>query len=241
VSAGVVPMSLAFYQFTSKLVIVPAPADEFWNNVAEKYAKKPVTNVSAFEAKKAAIKARLRRDDVVLDIGCGTGSVAIELAACAGHVHAFDLSAEMIRIGERKAAAAGVTNITFHVGAVADLSRFEPETFDMICAMNLLHLVEDRAGAFAAFFNLLKPGGFFVESTVVLGESWVPYRFVLAVMKLVNKAPPVWVFRANDFYQELSEAGFRNVDKPNIPAGKLVAFSVSQKPAPHVEAPAQLG
>jgi ubiquinone/menaquinone biosynthesis C-methylase UbiE len=209
--------------------MVAAP-EKFWNNTAEKYARRPVSNVPAFEAKKDAIKARLRPGDTIADVGCGTGSVAIELARLVGHVHAFDLSEEMIRIGERKAAAAGVTNITFHVGAVEDLSRFEPGMFDMICAMNLLHLVEDRAGALARFFELLKPGGFFVETTVLLGESWVPFRLVLAVMKLLKRAPPVWVLRANDLYREIHEAGFRDVVKPSIPAGKMVAFSIAQKP-----------
>ena len=207
-----------------------APPNRFWNRVAEKYSKSPVANVPAFEAKKAAIKARLRPDDVILDVGCGTGSVAIELAACVGHVHAFDLSEEMIRIGREKATAAGVENITFHVGAVEDLSRFAPETFDMICAMNLLHLVEDRPAALQTFFTLLKPGGHLAETTVVLGESWVPYSIVLAVMKLLRRAPPVWVFNKKALYRDVYEAGFRNLDKPQIPAGKITAFSIAQKP-----------
>ena len=209
-----------------------AAPDKFWNGVAQKYAKRPVSNVPAFEAKKAAIKARLRPGDTLLDVGCGTGSVAIELAAHVEHVHAFDLSEEMIRIGREKAAAAGVTNVTFHVGAVEDLSRFAPETFDMICAMNLLHLVEDRPAALATFFNLLKPGGHLVETTVVLGESWVPFSIVLAAMKLVGKAPPVWIFKTDDLYRDIYEAGFRNLDKPKIPAGKTTAFSIAQKPDP---------
>ena len=228
-------------QFTSLLVnytTMTAAPDKFWNGVAEKYARRPVANVPAFEAKKAAIKARLQPGDTILEVGCGTGSVAIELAAHTKHVHALDLSEEMIRIARRKATAAGVTNVTFHVGTVDDLSRFEPDTFDMVCAMNLLHLVEDRARVLAQCFELLRPGGCLVESTVVLGESWVPYRLVLGVMKLVGRAPPVWILDADELYRDIEAAGFRNVEKPSIPAGKVVAFSLANKPAPRVAAQA---
>lgn len=209
--------------------MVAAPT-KFWNDAAQKYASRPVANVPAFEAKKAAIKARLAPGDAVLEVGCGTGTVAIELAGSVGHVHAVDLSEEMIRIARKRAADAGVTNVTFHVGSVDDLADFHPGQFDMICALNLLHLLEDRGAALAKFFELLKPGGCFAETTVVLGDSWVPYRPLIAVMKWFGKAPPVWIIREDILHEEIDQAGFRGLEQPPIPAGSTVTFSITQKP-----------
>src|SRR5687767_5589866 len=87
----------------------------FWNRLAEKYARQPVAYPDAFERKIAITKAQMQAQDVVLDIGCGTGSLALRLAPSAARIHGLDLSSEMIRIAEGKARAQQVDNVTFHV------------------------------------------------------------------------------------------------------------------------------
>jgi arsenite methyltransferase len=120
----------------------------FWNNLAEKYARKPVENPTAFERKIAITKSLMTPSDVVLDVGCGTGSLALRLSPCGAHVHGLDLSSEMIRIARGKAKAAEVTNVTFHVGPFDDsFTAFEDESFRGICAYSLLHLVDDLPAA----------------------------------------------------------------------------------------------
>jgi arsenite methyltransferase len=52
----------------------------FWNGIAEKYAAQPVANVPAFERKKAITREHLRPDSSVLELGCGTGTLALETA-----------------------------------------------------------------------------------------------------------------------------------------------------------------
>ena len=73
-------------------------SENFWNKIAARYAKKPIANLEAYHAKLDATKARLKPDDVILDVGCGTGSLALELSTCVSEVHAIDLSREMIKI-----------------------------------------------------------------------------------------------------------------------------------------------
>ena len=168
----------------------------FWSALAVKYAAKPVENPDAFERKIALTQARMAPEQVVLDIGCGTGSLALRLAPHAAVVHGLDYSDEMIRIARGKAEAAGVGNVRFHVGPFDDTAPFEAGSLDGLCAYSLLHLVEDRDEALARVFSLLKPGGFFVSSTVCLGGSWVPYRPLLTAMRWVGKAPMVQVITA---------------------------------------------
>ena len=203
---------------------------QFWDDVAERYSRKPVANVEAYERKLDITKSRLHPTDVLLDIGCGTGSLALELAPRVAQVHALDYSAEMIRIGKRKAADAGVANITFHQSTLEDVTTFQLEQFDGICAYNILHLVDDHVATLQRIFELLKPGGFFISSTVVLGDSWVPYGPVLAAMRWFGKAPVVRLLGRRALLNDVEQTGFVDVSTPDVGAKKDIAFVVARKP-----------
>jgi SAM-dependent methyltransferase len=201
----------------------------FWNEIADAYSRKPVENPEAFERKIAITIARLKPTDVVLDIGSGTGSLALRLAPHAGHVHGLDVSNEMVRIARAKAGAQQVANVTFHVGTLEDCTEFEEGSLDGLCAYSLLHLIEDRHAALARIHRLLKPGGFFISSTPCLGDSWVPYRPILRVMRLLGKAPPVWTFQRSALEQQVRRAGFVDVTYPDVGAEPTIAFMVASK------------
>ena len=70
----------------------------FWDKLAERYAKQPIADLASYERKLDVTKSRLSPTDVILDIGCGTGSLALELAPHVAAVHALDFSGEMIRV-----------------------------------------------------------------------------------------------------------------------------------------------
>lgn len=202
---------------------------KFWDDLAERYAKQPIANPEAYQRKLKVTKARLRPGDRILDVGCGTGSLALELAPHVGHVDAVDLSSAMIDIANDKARKAGVKNVRFHVGTLDDLS-FEPQSFDGICAYNILHLVPDRIGTIEKIFTLLKPGGFFISSTVCLGQSYVPYGLLLPVMRWLGKAPPVHIFSLEALVAEMRDAGFEEPVTHEVGAKATTAFVVTDKP-----------
>lgn len=203
----------------------------FWNDLAERYARQPVANPGAFERKIELTRARMKPTDVVLDLGCGTGSLALRLASSAATIHGLDISSEMIRIATAKAETAAVANVSFHVGALDSCELFEPESLDGVCAYSLLHLVDDLPAVLARIHRLLRPGGFFVSSTVCLGESWVPYRPILEVMRWFGKAPHVQMLRKHQLEQELRRAGFNGLEQPDVGAASNIAFIVAEKPS----------
>lgn len=203
----------------------------FWDELADRYAAKPVEDPDAFDRKIAITKSEMSPTDVVLDIGCGTGSLALRLAGSAAEVHGLDVSSEMTRIAREKASVARVENVHFHTGPFDEtFDAFEPGSLDGICAYSLLHLVDDRAAALWRIHQLLKPGGFFVSSTVCLGESWAPYRPLLAVMRWLGKAPWVDVISKGALAHEVEEAGFVDLAQPDVGAKAVVGFMVATKP-----------
>ncbi|AUX38787.1 SAM-dependent methyltransferase [Sorangium cellulosum] len=203
---------------------------KFWDGIAEKYAAKPVGNVTAFERKKAITREHLRPGSTVLEIGCGTGSLALEMSPFAGHIHAMDLSSEMIRIANQKKQVQGATNVTFRQGTLDGRAPYESEHFDSAWAYSILHLVPDRRRTLKTIFDLLKPGGSFISSNVCLGSTWVPYGAIITVLRWFGMAPVVYVYDRETILREMREVGFVEIEEREVGAGGMVAFIVTKKP-----------
>lgn len=215
---------------TSQIASTPNPA--FWDAAAEKYAASPVKDPATFERKIAITKSLMRPEHVVLDVGCGTGSLALRLADSAADVHGLDLSAEMIRIARDKTIAQGASNVRFHVGAFDEsFDAVAPGTLDGLCAYSILHLLARREAALAQMHALLKPGGFFVTSTACLKDSWVPFGPLVKVMQWFGKAPWVGMLTKEQLTAEIEAAGFVDVQDPGVGGDKMIAFLTARKPA----------
>lgn len=209
---------------------MPAEA-AFWNNLAEKYAARPVSDPSAFERKIAITKSRMRPADEILEIGCGTGSLALRLAPHARQIHGLDVSDEMLRIAEGKVTRQGIDNVSFHVGPFdRSFDKFEAGSLDGILAYSILHLLEDVDDALKQIYDLLRPGGFFISSTVCLANTWVPYKSLITVMRWLGKAPMVRSFTTDTLLKSIRRAGFVDVECPDVGAKNVVGFVVAAKP-----------
>lgn len=212
---------------------MPTPTEAtFWNDLAPRYAAQPVKDPDAFARKIAITQGKMKPADTILEVGCGTGSLALRLADHAARIHGIDISSEMIRIAEGKVAREGVTNLSFEVGPFDEsFDTFAPGTVDGILAYSILHLLDDRQAALKRIYGLLKPGGFFVASTVCLGNTWVPYKPMLAVMRWLGKAPKrVDVLATQTLVGDIQAAGFVDVECPDVGADPIVCFTVARKP-----------
>lgn len=105
---------------------------QFWDRLAAKYAAQPVKDVAAFDRKKAITRKHLHARSTVVELGCGTGSLALEMSSHAGQIHAIDVSAEMIAIAERKKAEQLVTNVAFHTGTLEATRPRLPAAVDAV-------------------------------------------------------------------------------------------------------------
>jgi ubiquinone/menaquinone biosynthesis C-methylase UbiE len=207
----------------------PTAAARFWDRVADRYARMPVRDEAAWREKLAIIRGLMGPEAEVLELGCGTGSTALELAPHARRILAVDVSGRMLEIAREKAAAAGAEKVEFRRAGVEDLEATEGG-FDMVLAMNLLHLLEDREGAMARVFRWLRPGGTFVSGTMCFsdGLGWV--RWVAPVARRAGLFPALWTFSEARLTEELGRAGFAIERRWKPGPGKAV-FLVARRPA----------
>ena len=82
-------------------------------------------------------------DDVVADLGAGTGAIALALAPDASHVLARDVSEGMMEQGRRKASEARITNVEFAYGEFRDPNIADAVPVDVVTSNFALHHLAD--------------------------------------------------------------------------------------------------
>jgi SAM-dependent methyltransferase len=96
----------------------------------------------------------------VADVGSGTGSLSVLLAAAGYTVSGLDFAPAMVTAARAKAAAAGV-GAQFAVGDAAAPS-LPAASFDVVLSRHVLWALPDPGAALAAWLRLLRPGGMLV-------------------------------------------------------------------------------
>jgi ubiquinone/menaquinone biosynthesis C-methylase UbiE len=120
----------------------------------------------------------------VLVIGCGSASDCVLLAKAGAIVSGFDISADMISVGQGKATRAGVT-IDLQVMPSEKLSYSDGQ-FDIVLAHDILHHVEIHK-TMSEIVRVSKPGARFVMNEVYTHSSVDQIRHSWIVRKLLYK------------------------------------------------------
>jgi 2-polyprenyl-3-methyl-5-hydroxy-6-metoxy-1,4-benzoquinol methylase len=207
-------------------------SEKMWNQLAKNW---DTPGVSLGENDLKIIertKKYLDDGSVVLDYGCATGSIALEIASMAKEVCGIDISANMIEIAKRKADERGIKNIAFTKAAIFDES-LKKESFDVILSLSILHLVEDSAQVMDRINQLLKPGGIFISATPCLGEKTFLSMLMNIPMFILSKIgliPSITFFSASSLATTMTNAGFQIVEQEDLSVRPLrECFIVAKK------------
>ncbi|WP_425419693.1 class I SAM-dependent methyltransferase [Oricola indica] len=202
--------------------------DRFWDRIAKRYAARPVADEASYQKKLEITRAYLGETSDVLEVGCGTGSTAILHAPRVRHIRAVDCSANMLDIAREKALEAGVTNIDFEKADIDELD-LPPAHYNVVLALSILHLVDDRDAVIARLFDALKPGGVLVSSTGCVGDDMAWIRFIAPLGRSVGLLPLIRVFTRAQLRASFERAGFAIEHDWKPGKGKAV-FIVGRKP-----------
>ncbi|AQG80329.1 arsenite methyltransferase [Spirosoma montaniterrae] len=117
--------------------------------------------------------ARIKPGDVVADLGSGAGNdcfVARAETGETGRVIGLDMTPAMIDRARQNAKALGFQNVEFVYGDIEDMPL--PDNLaDVVVSNCVMNLVPDKTKAFAETYRILKPGGHFsISDIVLLGE-----------------------------------------------------------------------
>jgi ubiquinone/menaquinone biosynthesis C-methylase UbiE len=153
--------------------------------------------------------AELKEGEVVLDLGSG-GGIDVLLSARrvgpTGMAYGLDMTEEMLDLARRNASEAGADNVRFLKGDIENIP-LPDESVDVIISNCVINLTGDKGQALREAYRVLKPGGrFAVSDIVVKGE--IPAE--------VRKSMELWVgcvagaMEEREFRLRLLEAGFQD-------------------------------
>jgi arsenite methyltransferase len=154
--------------------------------------------------------ADLHDGDTVLDLGSG-GGIDVFLAAqrvgAQGKVYGLDMTDEMLALARDNQRKAGVQNVEFLKGDIQQVP-LPDASVDVIVSNCVINLAADKDRTLREAFRVLKPGGqFAVSDVVVLGP----------VPEVVRRNMDLWVgciagaLEQDDYVSKLSAAGFADI------------------------------
>ena len=155
--------------------------------------------------------AQLHPGEVVLDLGSG-GGIDVILSARrvgpTGRAYGLDMTDDMLALARKNATEAGITNVEFLKGQIEAIP-LPDASVDVIISNCVINLSGDKRRVLAEAFRVLKPGGrFAVSDVVVRGE----------VPSAVRRSMELWIgcvagaLEEKEFHRLLSEVGFTAVE-----------------------------
>ncbi len=152
----------------------------------------------------------LKAGEVVLDLGSG-GGIDVLLSAKrvgpTGKAYGLDMTDEMLALARRNQREAGVENVEFLKGEIENIP-LPDDSVDVVISNCVINLSTDKARVLREAFRVLKPGGrFAVSDVVVRGE----------VPEQVRKSMLLWVgciagaLEESDYRAKLTAAGFGEI------------------------------
>lgn len=217
--------------------------DDFWRKYFAVYDV--LNEIEPYRDLLARITEKLdvKKGDIVLDAGAGTGNLAIILSDIGAQVVAFDNSKEGLDLYTQKKKDAIIK-----VGDILEPLPFGDNYFDKICSNNVLYTLPrtSRGSVAKELYRVLKPGGVIVVSNIIEGFSpakiyfdqitrdfrksgivsiFKIFKFIIPTIKIFyynslikkeNKSGSYDFFKVGEQRSLLSQVGFKDISDDQV-------------------------
>ena len=156
--------------------------------------------------------AELQTGEIVLDLGSG-GGIDVLLSAQrvgpTGKAYGLDMTDEMLALARENQQKSGLTNVEFLKGDIESIP-LPDNSVDVVISNCVINLSADKDRVITEAFRVLKPGGRFAVSDVVVRGEGMP--------EAVRHSMELWVgcvagaLEESSYRDKLTSAGFQNVD-----------------------------
>lgn len=212
--------NLQFVTYSRKVKIMT-----FWDKFASLYDLGQALNYKVLKGFEKATEKLVPEGALVLDTAAGTGRLTFAAAKKAERVICTDLSMPMLREARKKAAKYKVSNVEFEVRDIFNL-KDNDETYDVVMAGNVLHLLDEPEKALAELWRVTKKGGKLLLPTYVLGEK---FSSLLKLYKAIGFNPST-NYTPETYGKMLYECGLGKVKIKTIEGWLPCCYAVIEKP-----------
>jgi arsenite methyltransferase len=156
--------------------------------------------------------AELKPGEVVLDLGSGGGIdvlLSARRVAPDGKAYGLDMTDDMLALARENQRKSGIENVEFLKGEIEHIP-LPDNSVDVIISNCVINLSADKDRVLAEAFRVLKPGGRFAVSDVVVRGDDVP--------PAIRRSMELWIgcvagaLEENDYRTKLAGAGFGEID-----------------------------
>lgn len=197
---------------------------DFWDRFAGVYDLAESINGSVYTEMCDITRRLVPAGAKVLDCGAGTGELSLAASDNADSVLCTDLSKNMLKQAQRKARALGADNIEFAARNIFDLQ--DPnDTYDVVIAGNVLHLLTNPQGAVKEMYRVLKPGGKLLLPTFTNKNS---ARLLIGIYKKLGFDPAA-NYSPSEYKKMLGDCGLGRVRTKLIKGLVPCCYAVIEK------------
>lgn len=188
-------------------------SEEVYNIMSDDYSKLEGYNPDADLGLGCGLPtefAKITAGDTVIDLGSGAGNDAFVARAVTGEkgkVIGIDFTEKMIEKARINADKLGFNNVEFRLGDIEHMP-VGGNTADVIVSNCVLNLVPNKANVFKEIYRVLKPGGHFSISDIVL-EGTLPDTLRQAAEMYAGCVSGA--IQKDEYLQHIKATGFRNI------------------------------
>lgn len=202
--------------------------ETFWDKRSKYYDESIRDHDADYDKTIDSTKSLLSNSDVVLDFGCASGEMSLDIAPHVLRVQGIDLSAKMIELAQQKAAERQVDNISFAQADAFD-QRLESGSFSAIVAFNVIHLLDDAPKVLARLHDLLAAGGVLISQTPCLGERGWFIRSSIGLAQKLRLVPAILSLTVAELEALVSGSDFEIVETKIWDKKDAVQWIVARK------------